>query len=70
MEWRLAGFELLTTRDDQAGVLWGLGGVAPGGVGERSGPEVKQGGWGVLREQVVTPTPLSSGLTYADMDLV
>jgi hypothetical protein len=66
MEWRLAGFELLTTRDDQAGV----GGVAPGGVGERSGPEVKQGGWGVLREQVVTPTPLSSGLTYADMDLV
>jgi SCY1-like protein 1 len=50
MEWRLAGFDLLTTRDDSAGVLWGLGGVAPGEVGERCAPEVKKGGWGVLRE--------------------
>ncbi|EIW72262.1 hypothetical protein TREMEDRAFT_26372 [Tremella mesenterica DSM 1558] len=50
MEWRLGGFDLLTTRDDPAGVLWGLGGVAPGGAGERCGPEVRKGGWGVLRD--------------------
>ncbi|ORX40692.1 armadillo-type protein [Kockovaella imperatae] len=50
MEWRLGGFELLTAKDDSAGVLWGLGGVAPGNVGEISGPEVKKGGWGVLRD--------------------
>ncbi len=50
MEWRLAGFDLLTTRDDPAGVLWGLGGIAPGNIGERCGPEVRKGGWGVLRE--------------------
>ncbi|WRT70322.1 uncharacterized protein IL334_007320 [Kwoniella shivajii] len=50
LEWRLGGFDLLTGRDDQAGVLWGLGGVAPGDVRERSGPEVKKGGWGVLRD--------------------
>ncbi|KAK4689876.1 SCY1-like protein 1, partial [Tremellales sp. Uapishka_1] len=50
LEWRLAGFDLLTARDDSAGVLWGLGGVAPGSVGERCAPEVKKGGWGVLRD--------------------
>ncbi|OCF77226.1 SCY1 protein kinase [Kwoniella mangroviensis CBS 8886] len=50
LEWRLGGFDLLTGREDQAGVLWALGGVAPGDVGERSGPEVKKGGWGVLRD--------------------
>ncbi|CAK9786513.1 hypothetical protein CC85DRAFT_256266 [Cutaneotrichosporon oleaginosum] len=50
MEWRLGGFELLTGRDDGAGVLWGLGGVAPGNAGEYSSPEVKKGGWGVLRD--------------------
>ncbi|WVQ84322.1 hypothetical protein IAT38_006474 [Cryptococcus sp. DSM 104549] len=50
LEWRLAGFELLTGRDDQSGVLWTLGGVAPGEVGERCAPEVKKGGWGVLRD--------------------
>jgi SCY1-like protein 1 len=50
MEWRLAGFDLLTGRDDQSGVLWGLGGVAPGGAGDYSSPEVKKGGWNVLRE--------------------
>ena len=50
MEWRLAGFDLLTTKDDASGVLWGLGGLAPGNVGERSGPEVRKGSWGVLRE--------------------
>lgn len=52
MEWRLGGFDLLTTKDDAAGVLWGLGGVAPGDTGERSAPEVKKGGWQVLREYV------------------
>lgn len=50
LEWRLGGFELLTGRDDVSGVLWGLGGVAPGGAGDFSSPEVKKGGWGVLRE--------------------
>ncbi|WOO79216.1 N-terminal kinase-like protein [Vanrija pseudolonga] len=50
MEWRLAGFDLLTGRDDASGVLWGLGGLAPGGVGEYSSPEVQKGGWGVLRD--------------------
>lgn len=50
MEWRLGGFDILTTKDDAAGALWGLGGVAPGDIGERSGPEVRKGGWQVLRE--------------------
>ena len=50
MEWRLGGFDLLTGREDAAGVLWGLGGVAPGNVGDMSAPEVRKGGWGVLRE--------------------
>ena len=50
MEWRLGGFDLLTARDDSAGVLWGLGGLVPGNVGEISGPEVRKGGWTVLRE--------------------
>ena len=52
MEWRLGGLDLLTTKDDAAGVLWGLGGVAPGDIGERSAPEIKKGGWQVLREYV------------------
>ncbi|WVR00194.1 hypothetical protein IAU59_007336 [Kwoniella sp. CBS 9459] len=50
LEWRLAGFDLLTGKEDGSGVLWGLGGIAPGDVGDRSGPEVKKGGWGVLRD--------------------
>lgn len=49
MEWRLGGFDLLTTMNDE-GVLWGLGGVAPGDIGERSAPEVRKGGWQILRE--------------------
>jgi SCY1-like protein 1 len=57
MEWRLGGFELLTGKDDSAGVLWGLGGLAPGDVGERSAPEVRKGGWTVLREYVSCPIP-------------
>jgi hypothetical protein len=55
MEWRLGGLDLLTTKDDAAGVLWGLGGVAPGDIGERSAPEIKKGGWQVLREYVDLP---------------
>ncbi|WWC64691.1 uncharacterized protein I303_107302 [Kwoniella dejecticola CBS 10117] len=50
LEWRLGGFDLLTGKEDQAGILWAMGGVAPGDIGERSGPEVKKGGWGVLRD--------------------
>lgn len=52
MEWRLGGFDLLTGMDDGSGVLWGLGGVAPGNAGDFSCPEVQKGGWGVLREWV------------------
>lgn len=50
MEWRLGGFELLTGKEDSAGVLWGLGGLAPGDVGEKSAPEVRKSGWTILRE--------------------
>lgn len=53
LEWRLAGFEVLSGKDDPQGLAWaaGLGvGLAPGGVGERIAPEVKKGGWGVLKE--------------------
>ncbi|OXC70667.1 hypothetical protein AYX13_00645 [Cryptococcus neoformans] len=50
LEWRLAGFELLTGKDDAGGILWGLGGVAPGDIGERCAPEVRKGGWSALRE--------------------
>ena len=49
MEWRLGGFDLITAKDDSAGVLWSLGGIAPGGVGERCAPEVQKGGWVALR---------------------
>ncbi|KAJ9115267.1 hypothetical protein QFC20_001134 [Naganishia adeliensis] len=53
LEWRLAGFEVLSGKDDPQGVAWaaGLGvGLAPGGMGERIAPEVKKGGWGVLKD--------------------
>lgn len=50
MEWKLGGFELLSGKDDSSAVLWGLGGVAPGNAGDFSSPEVKKGGWNVLRE--------------------
>ncbi|KAI5454226.1 Nuclear aminoacylation-dependent tRNA export pathway component [Naganishia albida] len=53
LEWRLAGFELLSGKEDPQGVAWaaGLGvGLAPGAVGERIAPEVRKGGWGVLKE--------------------
>ncbi|KAK8853130.1 hypothetical protein IAR55_003831 [Kwoniella newhampshirensis] len=50
LEWRLGGFDLLTGRDDSAGVLWGLAGVAPGDVGQRCAPEVQKGGWVTLRD--------------------
>ena len=63
MEWRLGGFELLTGKDDSGGVLWGLGGLAPGDVGERSAPEVREGGWTVLRECVYFSNSTYSRLT-------
>ncbi|KAJ9103371.1 hypothetical protein QFC19_004470 [Naganishia cerealis] len=53
LEWRLAGFDVLSGKDDPQGIAWapGLGvGVAPGGVAERLAPEVKKGGWGVLKD--------------------
>lgn len=52
MEFRLGGFDLLTTKEDSTGVLWGLGGIAPGGMNERCAPEVRKSGWTALRELV------------------
>jgi hypothetical protein len=55
LEWRLAGFEVLSGKDDPQGVAWaaGLGvGLAPGGIGERIAPEVKKAGWSILKESV------------------
>ncbi|WVO12455.1 hypothetical protein L204_100054 [Cryptococcus depauperatus] len=49
LEWRLSGFELLTSKDDDAGILWSLGGAVPGDIGERCPPEVQKSGWATLR---------------------
>ncbi len=59
LEWRLGGFDVVSTKEDPAGVLWsaigGFGGLqggdlCQGGMVDRSGPEVRRGGWAVLRE--------------------
>jgi SCY1-like protein 1 len=59
LEWRLGGFDVLSTKDDGQGVLWtsigGFGGMhggdlVQGGIAERSAPEVRRGGWIVLKE--------------------
>ncbi len=49
LEWRLGGFELLTGKEDESGVLWGMGGLMGRDIGERSGPEVGKSGWVALR---------------------
>lgn len=56
-EWRLGGFELLTAKADVEGVLWSMGGLVPDGSAFVS-PEVRQGGWTVLRDQ--EPSALDS----------
>lgn len=48
-EWRLGGFELLTAKADLEGVIWNMGGLVPDAALYAS-PEVKQGGWSVLRD--------------------
>ncbi|KAJ9114995.1 hypothetical protein QFC22_005323 [Naganishia vaughanmartiniae] len=69
LEWRLAGFEVMSGKEDPAGVAWAPGvgvGVAPGGVGERLAPEVKKGGWDVLKDAdpAVTDTYLLALLIH------
>ncbi|KAJ9095595.1 hypothetical protein QFC21_005466 [Naganishia friedmannii] len=69
LEWRLAGFEVLSGKDDPLGVAWAPGvgvGVAPGRVGERLAPEVKKGGWDVLKDAdpAVTDTYLLALLIH------
>ena len=56
-EWRLGGFELLTAKADVEGVIWSMGGLVPDASAYVS-PEVRQGGWTVLRDQ--EPTALDS----------
>lgn len=48
-EWRLGGFDLLTSKADYEGVIWSLGGLVPD-ASMYASPEVRQGGWGVLRD--------------------
>ncbi|PWN46255.1 ARM repeat-containing protein, partial [Ceraceosorus guamensis] len=48
-EWRLGGFEVLSSVKDEGAVLYNLGGLLPD-ASRFAPPEVKQGGWGPLRE--------------------
>ncbi|UZJ56213.1 hypothetical protein CBS101457_005533 [Exobasidium rhododendri] len=48
-EWRLGGFELLSSLQDEAPTLYKLGGLVPDS-GMYAPPEVKQQGWGTLRD--------------------
>ena len=48
-EWRLGGFELASTLQDDGATLYTMGGLIPDS-GRYAPPEVKQGGWGTLRD--------------------
>lgn len=48
-EWRLAGFELLSSLKDDAPVLYNMGSLVPDAA-RLAPPEVKQQGWGILRD--------------------
>ncbi|KAL9941029.1 hypothetical protein V8E36_000517 [Tilletia maclaganii] len=48
-EWRLGGFDTLSAMNDPAAVLFSMGGIVPD-AGQYASPEVKRGGWGVLKE--------------------
>ncbi|KAL4248157.1 Catalytically Inactive Kinase-Related Protein [Abortiporus biennis] len=51
-EWKLGGFELLSSPKDDQAVLYTLGSVLPDSS-TYSSPEVKKGGWSVLKEHNV-----------------
>lgn len=40
----------MSTNSDGAAVLWGMGSLLPGGAIDRSAPEIRKAGWGVLRD--------------------
>ncbi|RDB24858.1 N-terminal kinase-like protein [Hypsizygus marmoreus] len=48
-EWKLGGFELFSNSKEDSPVLYTLGGLYPGSSAWAS-PEVKKGGWSVLKE--------------------
>ncbi|KAK0534147.1 Nuclear aminoacylation-dependent tRNA export pathway component [Tilletia horrida] len=48
-EWRLGGFDVLSAMNDPAGVLFNMGGIVPD-AGQYASPEVKRGGWSILKE--------------------
>nr|GAT57734.1 predicted protein [Mycena chlorophos] len=48
-EWKLGGFELLSSPKDEAAVLYTLGGQLPD-ASLWASPEVRKGGWSVLKE--------------------
>ncbi|KAJ7668446.1 ARM repeat-containing protein [Mycena polygramma] len=48
-EWKLGGFDLLSNPKDESAVLYTLGGQLPDATAWAS-PEIKKGGWGVLKE--------------------
>ena len=45
----MGGFELLTAKQDYEGVIWNHGGLLPD-ASMWASPEVRQGGWNILRE--------------------
>lgn len=49
-QWKLAGFELLTSKEDPQGVVFSLSGSLPD-ASLYASPEVKQNGWSILRDQ-------------------
>ncbi|KAF4599678.1 hypothetical protein EYR40_006777 [Pleurotus pulmonarius] len=51
-EWKLGGFEVLSNPKDPASVLYSMGGLLPDSS-SLSPPEVKKGGWSVLKEHDV-----------------
>ncbi|CAK5281427.1 unnamed protein product [Mycena citricolor] len=48
-EWRLGGFDLLSNPKEEGAVLYTLGGQLPE-AGAWASPEVKKGGWSVIKE--------------------
>ncbi|KAJ3559364.1 hypothetical protein NM688_g390 [Phlebia brevispora] len=48
-EWKLGGFEVLSNPKDDAAVLYTMGSLIPD-ANKHSSPEVKKGGWSVLKE--------------------
>ncbi|KAH8925764.1 ARM repeat-containing protein [Atractiella rhizophila] len=60
-EWKLSGFEVLSSPKDQNPVLYTLGGALPG-AGALASPEVAKQGWPMIREQ--DPSALDSFQLY------